>query len=133
METLKNDFDKNILLQLTAEQKRYIYNEEKLRLEQVSPFLSKQAKFYIAFYLLGCVLIYFGIAQSFIEFWGTGKWVYKPEPTIFESLFNSAIELIRPFLAAYFITWPFLIVYRIWGWDSDIFKYLRKFFNSNKE
>lgn len=132
METLKNDFENNIFLQLTPEQKKYIYNEEKHRIEQSSPFLSKRAKFYIAFYFLGCVLIYFGIAQSLIEFWGTGKLEYKPETNIFESLLNSAIELIRPFLAVFFLTWPFLIIYGLWVWGSDLFEYMRKIFNRNK-
>jgi len=49
METSRNDFDKSILFRLTAEQKKYIYEEEKRRIEQSAPILSKQAKIYIVF------------------------------------------------------------------------------------
>ncbi len=132
MQESKNNFDKNIFFQLTTEQKKYIYDEEKRRIEQSAPILSKQTKAYIVFYLLGCVLLYFGIAQSFIEFIGTGKWKYQPETNIFETLLNSIIELIRPFLAALFVTWPILIIYGLWAWGDEILKSLKKFLSHNK-
>jgi hypothetical protein len=132
MEASKNNFDKNILFQLTAEQRKYIYDEEKRRIKQSTPILSKQAKVYIIFYFLGCVLLYFGIAQSLIEFIGTGKWRFQPETSIFNTLLNSIIELIRPFLAVLFITWPILIIYGLWAWGDEKFMNLKKFFRQNK-
>jgi hypothetical protein len=132
MEASKNNFDKSIIFQLTAEQRNYIYEEEKSRIEQSTPILSKQAKIYIASYLLGCVLLYFGIVQSFIEFIGTGNWKYQTEKDIFYTLFNSIIELIRPFLAALFIIWPILIIYGLWAWGDEILQNLKKFFIHNK-
>jgi len=109
MDTSKDDSDEDILWRLTADQRQQIYNEEKRRMKQSAPMFSKQTKILIVAYLLGCVLIYFGIPQSFIAFCGTGQWTYKPETDIFGSLVNAAVELIRPFLAAVVCAWLFLM------------------------
>lgn len=111
METSESDFDKSIFSRLMAEQKKYIYNEEKFRIEESSPFLSKQAKIYIDYSCLGCVVIYFGAINIFIELLETGQWKYIPQTSFFETLGNSAIMLIFPFLASLFITWPLILIY----------------------
>ena len=109
MDTSKDDSDEDILWRLTADQRQQIYNEEKRRRKQSAPMFSKQTKILIVAYLLGCVLIYFGIPQSFIAFCVTGQWTHKPETDIFGSLVNAAVELIRPFLAAVVCAWLFLM------------------------
>jgi len=53
-------------------------------------------KIWAAIYLLGCVLLYFGIPQSLIALPGTHKLTYQPEKNIFLNLFNAAIDLTRP-------------------------------------
>jgi hypothetical protein len=80
-------------------QRRQIYEEEKRSIEQSAPLLSKRTKIMAGVYLLGCVLIYFGIPQSVIDFCGTRQWKYQPETDIFRSLVNAAAELARPFIA----------------------------------
>lgn len=114
MYTLKDE-SKNTYGRLNAEQRQQIYEEEKHRIEQFSPRFSENIKIMIVAYLLGCVLIYFGIPRSFI----------KPEADLLLSLFNSVLELIRPLLVGYICLLPFCAIFGVFGYD--IFKYLRKF------
>jgi len=123
---IDNFDEKNILLNLTAEQKKYIYEEEKFRLEQASSVFPKKYLLYIISYVIGCFLIYFGIANSLFDLFSTGKWIYKPESDFFEKLFNSTIELIRPFLIVIVLSWPILLVYGLWAWGDEIYKKLFK-------
>lgn len=113
MHTL-NDESENTLCRLTAEQRQQIYEEEKHRIDQTGPWFSNKIKIMIVAYLLGCVLIYFGIPRSLIE----------PETALFMSLFDAGLKLIRPLLAGYICLLPFYVIFMAFGYD--ILKYLRK-------
>jgi hypothetical protein len=81
-------------------------------------------------YLFGCVLMYFGIAASIIDFMGSGKWKYQPEPDIASSLLNAAVFLIRPFLAVVVLGWALIIpiglAFWVCMWSRDAFSFLRR-------
>jgi Trk-type K+ transport system membrane component len=81
--SLQDDADTVALWRLTAEQRRQIYEEEKSRIEKASPEFSKRTKIIAAIYLLGCLLLYFGISTAVMEFWSTRTWTLKPESQIF--------------------------------------------------
>lgn len=128
-----NSFDeKNILLSLTPEQRHHIYEEEKLRIEQNSQALFKKYLLYFFLYILGCFLIYFGILNSLLDLFQTGKWIYQPETDFFENLFNSIIELIRPILAIVILSWPIMLIYGLWIYGDEIYKKILKKLNSHK-
>jgi hypothetical protein len=116
MDTLGNEPNENTLRVLTADQRQQIYEEEKSRLEQFAPKLSKNAKVQIAVYIFGCVLVYFGIAQSLLEFATTGQWSYsKPETNLFMTLFNAVWILAGPLAAGYLFGVPcYVVVYLLW-------------------
>lgn len=128
-----DDSDKDILCRLTSDQRLQIYNEEKHRINQVSPRVSKRTKLLISIYLLGCVLLYFGIPQSFLESIGTKQLIYKPERDIFTSLLWSIMQLIRPFLAIFICVIPLFLVFGWWGWGNALADYLRKVMNDDSE
>jgi len=83
--------------------------------------------------LFGCLLLYFGVPQSLIDFCGTHRWAYQPETDILASLFNAAVELVRPFLAVLICGWAVAIpVGVVWGfllWGNDLLEFLRKLTN----
>lgn len=125
------------LSQLTADQRRQIYEEEKHRIEQSSPALSKKAKLLIAVYSLGCLLIYFGISDAALDFWGTRKWELRPEPHFFESLVEAAVMLVRPFLAVVLTFWvvaiPAGIIWGAWLFGADFIKFLKRLINRHND
>lgn len=137
MDRSRDQSEPDVFRQLTADQRLQIYEQEKSRIKQATPALSKKTKILIAVYFFGCVLVYFGIPGTLMDFCGTHQWSYKPETDIFQSLFNAAIELIRPFLAAAICGIPVAIVWLIgiglWSWGSDLVQYLRKLTNRNDE
>jgi len=102
-------------------------------MEHSAPLLSKRVKILCAVYVFGCLLLYFGVPQSFIEFYGTHQWTYEPETDILASLFNAAVELVRPFLAVVICGWAVAIPLGIvWGfllWGNDLLEFLRKLTN----
>jgi hypothetical protein len=118
------------LWRLTAEQRQQIYEEEKRRIEHASPALSKRTKIVLGVYLLGCALLYFGVTNAVITFWGSHSWQRNPEPEIFESLIESAIFLTRPFLAVVLTFWavaiPPGIVWGLWLWGTDIVAFFKR-------
>ena len=103
-------------------ERRRIYEEEKrsIELEQKrsAPLFSKQTLIVAGVYLLGCVLIYSGIPQSLLDWCGTGQWKYQPETEFFYVLVGSAVQLIRPFLAAWMIGFviavPVMFAWFLW-------------------
>ena len=111
-------------------QRRRIYEEEKrsieLEQERSAPLFSKRTKIVAGVYLLGCVLIYFGIPQSIIELCGTGQWKYQPETEFFGVLVGSAVQLIRPFLAVWVIAIPVVFVWGLWVWSAGVFQSFRR-------
>lgn len=116
-----------LLWQLTTEQRHEVYEQEKRRIEESAPAFSKRTKFFFALYILGCVLLYFGIPQSFIDFCGTRQWTYQPEKDIFVSIVNGAIELIRPFLAVLICFWFLLIpIGIVWFSGGGLLKFVKK-------
>lgn len=121
--------------QLTDEQRQQIYEEEKRRIEKSLPMLSQKAKILIAVYSLGCLLTYFGIPATFIDFCGTRQWVYQPESDIFRSLFYAAVELIRPFLAVVIMSWvvfiPAGLIWGTWNCAADFIKFCKRLVNKN--
>ena len=126
--------------QLTDDQRQQIYEQEKCRIEQTSPMLSKSAIFsvvsYVAIYFLGCLLIYFGIDQAFLDFCRTRQWTYQPESDIFESLFNAAIELIRPLLAGvltfFVVAVPAWGIREVWTLGANLIKFFKRLVNKGK-
>ena len=111
-------------------QRRRIYEEEKRLIdsfvERSAPVLSTRTKIVAGVYLLGCVLIYFGIPQSMIKLCGTGQWKYQPETEFFVVLFNSAVQLIRPFIAVWVIAIPVVFVWGLWVWGAHVFRSFRR-------
>lgn len=124
----------DLLWRLTAEQRREIYEQEKRRIERTSPTISNQTKILLAIYILGCILMYFGIPQSFIDFCGTRRWTYQPEKDVFLSIFKGAVEIIRPFLAVVICFWVvFIPVGIVWVLGGDLLKYLKRLINYRNE
>jgi uncharacterized membrane protein HdeD (DUF308 family) len=108
-------------------------DEEKRRIADTSPLFSKKTKIIAAVYLLGCLLLYFGITNAVMDFWSTHTWKLKPESDLVESLFEAAVTLIRPFLAVVLTFWavaiPPLIVLGLWSWGADIVRFLKRLVN----
>lgn len=133
MNLSQDDTDAVALWRLTAEQRQQIYEEEKRRIEDASPAISKKTKVIAAVYILGCLLLYFGIFSAVFDFWFSDTWKLKPESDLFESLLEAAVILIRPFLAVVFTFWlvvfPPLIVWGAWSWGTDIVRFLKRLVN----
>ena len=54
----------------------------------------------VAAYLVGCLLLYSGLATAVLDFCGSPHtWSLKPEPDFLESLVEAVVTLVRPFLA----------------------------------
>jgi hypothetical protein len=130
MDSSSNQLTSDCLWRLTPDQRQQIYEEEKRRIKESGPVLSTRTKVLCGVYLFGCLLLYFGVPQLFIEFYGTHQWIYEPETDILASLVNAAVELIRPFLAVVICGWAVAIpVGVIWGfllWGNDLLQFLRK-------
>jgi hypothetical protein len=60
-----------------------------------------------AVYLVGCLLLYFGIANALMDLCATGTWGLKPEPDLFLSFVDAAVTLIRPALVVFL---PFIVL-----------------------
>lgn len=105
MNTPEDDPKTDLLWRLTADQRRQVYEEEKRRIEQAASTFSNKTKTLIGVYLFGCVLIYFGITESIVEFWQKRQWVNKPGADIVPLLVNAVVELSRPFLAVVSTFW----------------------------
>lgn len=123
----------DILWELTADQRQLIYEQEKRRIKQSSPVLSKTALIIIGIYSLGCLLLYFGIPWAFVEFCQTRRWVNQPEPDIFLSLFEAAIQLTRPAFAVLVTCWavfiPVGLIWGAWSWGADFVRFIRRLLN----
>jgi hypothetical protein len=128
--SVPNESETVALWQLTIEQRRQIYEEEKCRIERDLPVFSKGTKIIAAVYLLGCMLCYFGIARAAIEFWGTFKWRLQPEPNLFYELIEAAVVLLRPFLAVPMTFWavaiPPLMIWGLWLGGVDAIGFLKR-------
>jgi hypothetical protein len=135
MNPLQSDTGNVDLWRLTAEQRQQIYEEEKRRIEQAAPAVSRRAMVIAGVYILGCLLIYFGVANAAIDFWGTRTWNLKPEPGFFESLVDSVVTLIRPFLAVVLTFWavaiPVGVVWGLWLWGADIVGFVKRLVNKD--
>lgn len=126
--------------QLTDEQRQQIYEQEKHRIEDTSPMLSKKAIFcivlYVVLYFFGCLLLYFGIPKAFINESGTRQWFKQPESDFFVSLFSAVITLIRPLLAGVF---TFFIIFvpawgirEVWKLGANFIKFFKRRVNDGK-
>jgi len=134
MNTSNAESDGLVLWRLTADQRQQIYEEEKRRMEQSAPKLSRNAKTQISVYLLGCVLIYFGIVQSLMNFARTRQWSYRPETDFPLSLFNAVWELARPLAAGYLFGVPcYLVVFLFWESAPVLLKFLKRKNNRDNE
>jgi len=125
------------LWRLTAEQRQQIYEEEKRRIEQAAPAVSRKTMVIAAVYLLGCLLIYFGVVHAIVDFWATRRWNLQPELGFFESLINAAVTLIRPFLAVVLTFWavaiPAGVVWGAWLWGADLVGFVKRVVNRDRE
>lgn len=99
------------------EENQYHQSDTSLN-NQPAPFVTKKTKWLIALYILGSLLLYFGIPQAVIEFMGTRNWVLQPERHLFKTLVEAVVTLIRPLLAVVISGWivviPALIIWYIW-------------------
>lgn len=97
--------------------------------------LRTAARAVIGIYILGCLLLYFGIPNAVIEFFSTHTWNLKPERDLVPSLVDAAVTLARPFLAVVLTFWavaiPPAIVLGIWCWGTDIARFCKRL--SNRE
>lgn len=98
---------------------------------------TKKTKIIAAVYLLGCLLLYFGITKAVIDFWSTHTWQLKPESDVFQSLVEAVVTLIRPFLAVVLTFWavaiPIGIVFGLWCWSADIASFVKRLVNRDDD
>jgi hypothetical protein len=136
MNSSHHDTDTAATWRLTAEQRQQIYEEERRRIADKAPAFTKKTKIIAAVYLLGCLLIYFGITNAVMDFWSTHTWKLKPESEFFESIIGATVTLIRPFLAVVLTFWavaiPPGIVLGLWCWRADIVRFLKRLVNRGK-
>jgi hypothetical protein len=115
-------------------QQRTPHHEDKSRLKK-SSHLPGWAWVLIA-YVIGFLLMYFGVAGAMLDFVGTREWTLKPENRLHRDLVNAAIELVRPLLAtwlcALIMAIPALLVFGIVNrllaalkWIAGIVRYYR--------
>jgi hypothetical protein len=127
---------KEKILQLTADQRQQIYEEEKNRIKQESPTFSKKTKIIIEVYILGCLLLYFGFTNAVFGLWTDHIWELKPEPNIFESLLEAVVTLVRPVFAVIISCWfvfiPIGIVWGLWSGGTDIVSSFKRLINRDK-
>ncbi len=137
MSTSRDESDTPLLWRLTADQRRQIYEDEKRRIEQSAPLFSRRTKILAVTYLVGCVLQYFGIPWSLIEFYRTRQWRYQPDPDFVKSLGEATVQLIMPFLTVYafvaMVALPVGLVFGVICWISDLLRWLKNLFNRDKE
>ncbi|PKN39052.1 MAG: hypothetical protein CVU62_02320 [Deltaproteobacteria bacterium HGW-Deltaproteobacteria-2] len=135
MDTSKDYSDKNILLQLTREQRLQIYKEEKERIKPEQKWLSdKNKRIIIILYIIGLVTAYFG--KTFIELFKTGQWNYKPNSEIILQLLNSVFLLFMPLIAGFatvFIIYMPIMMVSLLIFDFDLTGYLMKIFHLDDE
>lgn len=117
-----------LLTQLTAKQKRLIYEEEKRRIEKTSPLLARRAKLIIAGYFLGCLVIYSGIIQNFFDTW---ELKLKPETHFLDDFFVAIWTLARPFAVLFLGAMAYGIILGLWYVGSDFIKRLTKHGNGS--
>ena len=133
MNSSQDDTDRVALWRLTHEQRQQIYEEEKTRIEHTARLFSKKTIIIAAVYLVGCLLLYFGVTNAVTDFWSTHTWKLKPESEFFESLLEASVTLVRPFLAVVLTFWavaiPPGIVLGIWCWGADIVRFLKRLVN----
>ncbi len=67
MNLSEDDTDAAALWRLSAEQREQIYEDEKRRIKHDAPTFSKKTKIITAVYILGCLLLYFGVTNAVIE------------------------------------------------------------------
>lgn len=83
-------------------------------------------KIWITIYIIGCVILYFGIPQLFIDLIGTHKVIYKPEKDLFLSLFDAVTVLIRPVIAFFIFAIPVMLFWALYVGCRDYFTNNRK-------
>ena len=90
-----------------------VHREYQMQAEMKALSRSANIKRAIALYVLGCVLIRFGIVDSLVELLAQKQWRYMPETNFLHSLGEAAFQLIRPFFVALFapciIAWSLVL------------------------
>jgi uncharacterized membrane protein len=83
-------------------------------------------KIWVAVYLIGCVLIYFGIPQTLINFSSTHELTYHPQKDMFLTLLNAAIVLIGPVAVVFLCGIPVMVAFGLWVSCHDFYTKYRK-------
>jgi hypothetical protein len=134
MDTLKGDSDKNILLQLTREQRLQIYKEEKERIKPQQKRLSGNKRIIILLYIIGLVGAFFG--KTVTELFSTGHLIFKPNSEFLGQLLNSVFILFMPLLAGFgvifFFYMPLYLISTL-IFNFNLTEYLMKIFHLEEE
>lgn len=136
----QDDKDTPAVRRPTAERRQQIYEEEKIRpdrVEQEARTFAKKTGVIASVYLVGCLLIYFGISNAVIDFWSTHTWELKPESDVFESLVYAVLTLIRPFVVVVVMFWvvaiPPGIVFGLWCGGAHIVSFVKRLVNRDND
>ena len=69
--------------------------------DKLAIWLSKNMSTMIILYLLGCLLMYFGITNAMLDLLTTHTWKLRPEHNLVRSLVNAAVTVIMPFITVW--------------------------------
>lgn len=92
--------------------------------------MSKRTKIIIGVYLFGCLLLYFGTVNTLTHFCDTKQLKYLPEKNLLSSLVESAVCLLRPFLAVVICGWAIIIPLALFLHGADIYRFIRNKLNN---
>ena len=74
----------------------------------------------IGFYIVGWLLIYFGVVDALLDYGQTRKWQLSPDHHYFERFFSAALTLARPAIVGLFLMWLLIPLLAILAWLLEL-------------